>query len=170
MPPHFLAQLDKYLPENLHNFLEVDCVRFIHCDVIRDHVLLSKNQDGEWRISGLIDFGDARFGDPFYELAALHTNLFLCDCEALASLVLGYAAGTDITYTNKPWVGLLRPDFVYRAMVYLLLYEFNQFQNLKKQRGIFVRYPHFKDLPTLEDLAKHIWDISKWISDFQDSR
>lgn len=166
MPPHFLSQLDRYLPENMDEFYTCDTLRFIHCDIIRDHILLTQNETGEWRISGLIDFGDARFGDPFYELCALHTNLFLCDREALASLVLGYAAGTDMTYGNKPWIGLLRPDFVYRAMTYLLLYEFNQFQNLKKQRGIFVRHPEFKELATLEELAESIWDIATCISDF----
>lgn len=167
MPPHFLAQLDEYLPHNLLEFMEADCIRFIHCDIIRDHILLKKNETGRWKISGLIDFGDARFGDPFYELCALHTNLFLCDREALANLVLGYVAATDITYTqSENWKGLMRPDFVYRAMVYLLLYEFNQFQNLKKQRGIFVRNPGYKELPNLEELAEKIWSISEWLPEF----
>jgi Ser/Thr protein kinase RdoA (MazF antagonist) len=166
MPPHFLEQLDEYLPADLAEFIDADKVRFIHCDVIRDHVLLSKDEDGRWRISGLIDFGDARFGDPFYELSALHTNVFLCDREALASLVLGYASSTDMVCLNEQRVGYLRSDFVYRAMVYLLLYEFNQFENLKKQRGVFVKYPDYKELETLSELAEKLWDVAEFVPHF----
>jgi len=51
-------------------------------------------------------------------------------------------------------------------MVYLLLYEFNQFENIPKQRGIFVRFPQYKQLATLEELAVKIWDVSEFVPDF----
>jgi len=89
MPAHFLDQLASYLPSDLDAFMRSGSLRFVHCDLIRDNVLLSPGMEdnGRWKISGLIDFGDARFGDPFYELAALHTNLFQCDKELLAQFV-----------------------------------------------------------------------------------
>lgn len=41
----------------------------LNADLTEDHVLLSQRK-GEWRISGLIDFGDARIGHPFYDFIA----------------------------------------------------------------------------------------------------
>jgi len=166
MPDHLLAQLDTYLPAHLIEFIGPDELSFIHCDIIRDHVLLTKNENGDWRISGLIDLGDARYGDPFYELAALHTNLFLCDREVLARLIEGYTEGMKLYKDSSEDVGFTRWDFCYRAMVYLLLYEFNQFENIPKQRGIFVRFPQYKQLATLEELAVKIWDVSEFVPDF----
>jgi hygromycin-B 7''-O-kinase len=41
----------------------------LNADLTSDHVLLEK-RDGQWRISGIIDFGDAMAGHPLYEFAA----------------------------------------------------------------------------------------------------
>ena len=39
----------------------------VNGDLTKDHVLLAE-KNGKWFISGLIDFGDARMGHPYYEL------------------------------------------------------------------------------------------------------
>ena len=41
----------------------------LHADVTDDHVMLEERA-GRWRVTGLIDFGDAMLGDPDYEFAA----------------------------------------------------------------------------------------------------
>ena len=40
----------------------------VNGDLTKDHVLLAE-RDGGWFISGLIDFGDARIGHPYYDFA-----------------------------------------------------------------------------------------------------
>lgn len=40
----------------------------LHGDLTADHILL-RNEGGNWSITGLIDFGDARVGHPYYEFA-----------------------------------------------------------------------------------------------------
>lgn len=41
----------------------------LNADLTEDHVLLTQ-EGGQWEISGLIDFGDARIGHPFYDFVA----------------------------------------------------------------------------------------------------
>ena len=41
----------------------------INADITEDHVLLAE-RDGCWGISGLIDFGNAMMGHPYYDFAA----------------------------------------------------------------------------------------------------
>ena len=43
--------------------------RLLHCDLTHDHFLVQQQQ-GQWRITGLIDFGDAMLAHPYYEFAA----------------------------------------------------------------------------------------------------
>ena len=44
---------------------------FLHADLTEDHFLLTKREDGSWFVSGIIDFGDARIGHPFYDFVAI---------------------------------------------------------------------------------------------------
>jgi hygromycin-B 7''-O-kinase len=41
----------------------------LHGDLTDDHLLLVE-QEGDWTIGGVIDFGDARIGHPYYDLVA----------------------------------------------------------------------------------------------------
>ena len=47
----------------------------VHGDLESDHVLLSRT-DGQWRVSSIIDFGDARIGVRDYEWMPLWLGLF----------------------------------------------------------------------------------------------
>ena len=47
----------------------------VHGDLESDHVLLSRT-DGQWRVSAIIDFGDARIGVRDYEWMPLWLGLF----------------------------------------------------------------------------------------------
>ena len=38
----------------------------LHGDITRDHLILTE-KNRSWSISGVIDFGDARIGHPYYE-------------------------------------------------------------------------------------------------------
>jgi hygromycin-B 7''-O-kinase len=66
----------------------------LHADITPDHVFLA-GRPGGWRVSGLIDFGDAMGGHPLYELGA--PLLFFCFGEPrlTESLLAGAGAGSD---------------------------------------------------------------------------
>ena len=58
-----------WIAEQLSDFREPPHQKvLLNGDLTHDHLLLSETK-GEWSISGVIDFGDARIGHPFYEFA-----------------------------------------------------------------------------------------------------
>jgi hygromycin-B 7''-O-kinase len=60
----------RWIQQRVQAFREPSKERvLLNADLTEDHVLLTRH-DGEWRIGGLIDFGDARIGHPFYDFVA----------------------------------------------------------------------------------------------------
>lgn len=122
------------------------------------------NGDGEdgpvsasdWEITGFLDWGDARYGDLYYELSVIHVDHWSCDKELLKEFITGYNAKNPDSALSY---SLFSDDFAYRSMVYLLLFEFNCFQNLDSRTGIFCLYPEWKKCKTLEELAYNLWDL-----------
>jgi len=66
----------------------------LHCDITAEHVLLRQEVDHDiasgWHINGLIDFGDARIGDPEYDLLAIFLSALASDRAAFAALIKAY--------------------------------------------------------------------------------
>lgn len=112
LPERFIAQLDDYVAEDVAN--EHAHPALLHADLHHDHVLISIGEDGQPGIGGVIDWGDARVGDRFYELPALHLGLFLGDKVMLAAFLDAYE-----------WDGYRTDAFARRAMTMTLLHEFN---------------------------------------------
>jgi aminoglycoside phosphotransferase (APT) family kinase protein len=141
LPPHLLAQIPRYL--SAHPRIEcVDSCCLIHADLTHDHVL-GRVQDGHWRPTGIIDFGDAWAGDRFYELVALHFSLFQADKRLLQAFLSAYGFDTA-----------LRERFAERAMVASLLFEFNSL-------GEFVAdHPELMQTATLDELAARLWAVA----------
>jgi hygromycin-B 7''-O-kinase len=139
LPAHLIDQIENYLlpTEEL-----IDWSRrphLIHADLTRDHVL-GKLEGGEWRTLALIDFGDARVGDLLYELVALHLDLFDGDPHLLRAFLDSY--GSNLTEDD---------EFPHQAMSTALLHEFDVFGGLDR------RYPGWKEIQTLTELAQLIW-------------
>ena len=111
----------------------------IHADITRDHIL-GQIQKGHWQTQALIDFGDAMIGDIFYELAALHLDVFQRDRRLLRPFLDSYGLSDQ-----------QKVDFPHKAMSVALLHQFNIFHDL--QDWIF-------EVPeSLEVLAEQLWDI-----------
>lgn len=83
--------------------------RLLHADLTRDHVFVA---DG--RLVGVIDWGDAMVADRYYELAALHLDLFVQDTSVLQEFLDGYG-------WHPP------ADFEHRALGLALLHQFDVF-------------------------------------------
>lgn len=139
LPKHLLAQLDDYLPPVEAMIDRGDRPRLLHADLNEDHLLISY-EGGRWRPTGVIDFGDARAGDPAYELPALHLGLFHADKRLLRAFLEAYG-----------WTAH-DPDLVRRAMACTLLFEFDVLG------GLFAEYPAARTLPSLDALARVLWD------------
>lgn len=117
----------------------------IHADLTRDH-LLGRMKDGNWITLGIIDFGDAITGNLFYELVALHLDLFQCDKRMLRIFLDHY--GFDKS---------LQEDFAIRAMNLTLLHQFGE----GILSDLFHRYPKLHQVETLVDLANELWGLEK---------
>jgi hygromycin-B 7''-O-kinase len=142
LPEILLAQIDAYLPSPEHLVDRSVAPTLMHGDLNADHVL-GVWQANHWCPTGIIDFGDARVGDVFYELIALHLGLFGCDKRLLRIFLDRYAPGLDRS-----------PDFVERAMSMTLLHEFAVL------RSVFEQFPEARDIRNLADLAALIWDLT----------
>ena len=84
----------------------------VHGDLESDHIIL-KREGGEWRISSLIDFGDAKVGVRDYEWMPLWFGLFHRDIEAMRTFVEVYDPGL-----------LADDELPQRVMAWTLLHEF----------------------------------------------
>jgi Ser/Thr protein kinase RdoA (MazF antagonist) len=139
LPDQLLGQIGAYvLPVDAL----VDC-RFpfglIHADITRDHIL-GRLEAGRWTTLGLIDSGDARAGNIFYDLAALHLDLFRYDKRLLRAYLEAYGLPDDL-------------QFPHLAMSGALLHQFNVLE------GLLDALPQARFVASLGDLAKMIWDI-----------
>jgi hygromycin-B 7''-O-kinase len=137
LPPHLLAQLDNYLPPVDAIFPTGNNAHFVHGDLTRDHIL-GQVTGGRWETVGVIDFGDARMGDIYYELIALHLDLFAGDKRLLRAFLEAYGSNS---WTIE--------DFSHIAMAVTLLFPFD----------VLVCLPHVSDFGSLEELANSIWKV-----------
>jgi hypothetical protein len=137
-PVHLAGQVERYLQENAV-LLQNGADSFIHADLTRDH-LLGRSENGVWTTMAVIDFGDAMRGNIYYELAALHLDMFDCDRRLLRAFTETYGLLPD-------------PDFIRKAMTTALMHQFDVFDPL------FERKPQLAEIRTLEALAEELWKI-----------
>ena len=114
----------------------------LNADVTDEHVLLGRS-DGHWRMSGLIDFGDAMVGDPLYEFVA--TTIITGNDERLRrALFRGYG------FTDEA----LDDALTQRLTVYAFLH---QFTNLKW----YLELAGDPAPRTIAELQRALWSFSQ---------
>lgn len=141
LPEHMVEQIDAFLAPVEDLIPRHSRPHLIHADMTADHIL-GRLQEGRWQTTGIIDFGDAMVGSLWYELAALHLDLFRGDKRLLAAFLEAY--GLDPA---------LRGVLARRAMSGALLHQFDVL------KGIMERWPHARSLSTLDQLAAAVWDL-----------
>jgi hygromycin-B 7''-O-kinase len=137
-PEHMADQLGEYLNENI-TMIQADADCFIHADLTCDH-LLGQIVDLRWNTNGLIDFGDAKIGNIFYELAALHLDLFACDKHLLAAFLNAYGLNWD-------------PALPTKLMTTALMHQFDVIGPL------FALKPELSKFSSINEMAKFLWNI-----------
>jgi len=137
-PKHLANQVEDYLTRN-DALLQSSCEAFVHADLTQDH-LLGELVAGHWRTQGVIDFGDAMWGNIYYELAALHLDLFDGDKRLLKTFLEAYDLPRDA-------------DFPRKAMVTTLMHQFDVYAHL------FAWKPELQESGSMESLADRLWKI-----------
>jgi hygromycin-B 7''-O-kinase len=143
LPEHLMAQLDDFLLPVDELLDSRSTPHLIHADLTADHVL-GRLECGRWHSLALIDFGDAMVGNLYYELVALHLDLFHGDKRLLAAYLDAY--GLDKQARRK--LPML-------AMNMALLHRFNVLG------PVFERDPGLRQVPTLNDLADMLWNVEE---------
>jgi hygromycin-B 7''-O-kinase len=136
LPAHLTAQIEAFLPPPAALIDHSRPAHLIHADLTRDH-LLGRIDQGRWQTLGLIDFGDAMTGDLYYELVALHIDLFQGERRLLHAFLDAY--GLDPAR---------RSTLPGRAMAVTLLHQFNVLSGLPAE---------MLQVDTLPELAERLW-------------
>lgn len=109
----------------------------LHADLTDDHFLLSRREDRSWFVSGIIDFGDARIGHPFYDFVVVLGEYTLGEPDLSRHLLQAYG----LEMSREVQEGLLN---------FLLLHEFGTLWHLLE------RYP----MQEPGDLRRAVWGRS----------
>lgn len=142
MPEHLLAQIDSFLLP-LEELVDTSLApHMIHSDITGDH-LLGRLDGDRWTTLGLIDFGDAMIGDLFYEIVAIHVDLFRYDKGMLRAFLDGYGLEAR-----------RRERFAAKAMTVALLHLFSTLGD-----RAFVPFPRLREAATLDEVAARLWNI-----------
>jgi hypothetical protein len=102
----------------------------------------------EWRTRGVIDFGDARIGSFYYELAAVHLELFGGDKRLLRAFLDGYGL-----WVNGALMGVSQAEFSHHALSTALLHQFNVFENVPEA------IPNLGQIESLDQLAEFLFNL-----------
>lgn len=138
LPDRLLAGIDAYVAGDR---VPVDLPpSLVHADLHAHHVIGAATGDG-WAMRGVIDWGDARLADRFYELPALHLGLFHGDRAMLRAFLEGY-----------DWPDFRAGAFVHRAMAMTLLHEFHVLEHVGTLMDLDA-------IASLDDLAAALWRV-----------
>ena len=142
LPVRLVDQIDDWLPpaRDLPRLLLEPGAppHLIHADLTGDH-LLGEIVDGHWQTRAIIDFGDAMVGSVYYDLVALHLDLFRGDKRLLANYLDAYGLAPAA-----------RTEFARRAMTATLLHRFDVLSLATHQTAT---------ARSLDELATLLWQI-----------
>ena len=141
LPPNLIEQIDTFMVPPSELVDQTMTPHIIHADLTADHILGRLDAD-QWTSLAIIDFGDARVGNLWYELVALHLDLFRGDKRLLATFLDAYALDTQLGATLP-----------LKAMTMTLLFPFDVLRPLLDQ------YPAARALSSLDELAALLWDV-----------
>jgi hygromycin-B 7''-O-kinase len=111
LPAPVVAAIPEFLVSALAG-VEEPALALLNGDLTEDHILLEQ-RGGRWRISGLIDFGDALVGAREYEWIALWFSGLERNYDELTAFMLAYDSQLK-----------LDDAFFTRAMAFTFLHEF----------------------------------------------
>jgi hygromycin-B 7''-O-kinase len=118
VPEHWLQQIPGFLAQTAPLYPPTFAPAIISGDIHEYHPLV-KQQDTQWRLSGLFDFDDALLGLYEYDLAAAALFMMAGRPTLLRAFLLSYG------YAEADLGGAL----CYRLMAYALLHRYRPFNH-----------------------------------------
>lgn len=95
--------------EEISRYIDIDVAVFVHRDMQSSNIFADNGPDAP-RFS-LIDFQDARYGNPVYDLVACLWDSYISISPALREKMLDYY------YRKSQWIGLDWDEQTYRKMI-----------------------------------------------------
>ena len=114
--------------------------RLLHGDLAPVNLLVRSEPAG-WAISGMIDFGNAMRGDPWFDLTAASVLLQPGDRTIVHALLEGYAAGSSAALDR------LRPSLMVNTLIH----------PLGDISACLALVPGAAACPTWDDVARLLW-------------
>ncbi|KAF2070518.1 hypothetical protein CYY_008166 [Polysphondylium violaceum] len=113
---------------------------------------------GVWEPKNLIDLGDSKLGDRWYELISLHLSVFAGDKTRFKQFLSKYIIHSDDNkqLDGKTWLDYYNLDpkaFVKRAMSYTLIHHCDAITTITRH------FPSYRNASTIDHLACLIWDL-----------
>lgn len=136
--PALVEQVEGYLESRIGILRQAGRTVLLHGDLT--HLNFLTQLDGEnWRITGLIDWGDAKLGAPGHEFISPGVHMYLGDREALAHFYRGCGdAMKDVQHPDE-------------LMVRAMLYYAEDFAFLMN------RLPEMNTCPDWACISQHMW-------------
>ncbi|MEM7675916.1 MAG: aminoglycoside phosphotransferase family protein [Myxococcota bacterium] len=127
------------IPSFLHAISdeELGCERvLLHTEVMREHVLVDQ-VDGDWRITGLIDFEPSMVGPAIYDFVSIGLFVTETNRDLLSAVLDGYGIESR------------GPAFVRRCMACLLLHRYSNLSWYLQRLGRAVEFRRLDELGAL---------------------
>lgn len=102
LPAGLIDQLDAYLRTHLPPGER----KLVHGDLTADHVFVDAG-----RLAGVIDWGDAQYTDPHYDLPAVYLDAFRGDSALLRAFLDGYGWPVDDGFPHRLLSAVLLHQF-----------------------------------------------------------
>lgn len=102
LPARLIVQLDAYLRTHLPPGER----KLVHGDLTADHVFVDAG-----RLAGVIDWGDAQYTDPHYDLPAVYLDAFRGDPALLRAFLDGYRWPVDAGFPHRLLSAILLHQF-----------------------------------------------------------
>ncbi|KAN0003262.1 hypothetical protein ACTFIZ_009423 [Dictyostelium cf. discoideum] len=122
-----------------------------------DQVVETKKTIKIWDPKYLIDWGDSKIGDRWYELVSLYISVFALDKVRLKSFLSKYILPPNSNKENeKSWLDYYNENpqnFIKRAMQYTLIHHCDAFTTAAKHN------PLLRNYQTIDELANSIWNL-----------
>lgn len=130
LPKGLLEGLDDFLRTKAGDLLSStsdSSLRLIHNDLTEDHALVERQREGAgpWRVTALLDYGDAKMGLLHEEWVVLGVGLFEQDAEAMRTFLYEYRLLTGTTGDADDMADRDSPAFRDRLLLSALLHRYN---------------------------------------------
>ena len=144
-----LSTLDAYLPKSSADLAPPmhGAPKTLHGDLQPENILGRADEGGVWMPGAIIDFGDAKAGDPLYDLVALVSATFRCDRAMLRAFMLAYGDDADREHAGFT----MDEEFLKRAMCLTILHPCNAL------RCVYMYCEEAKSCESWDSLARMIW-------------